>query len=85
MTRFKLNSRVGGGIILFIMIVVILVPIWAVLVNEGIGEDVLRTNLVGFRADQPPTNPFPFLIVTIIAIGAFMIIFFRKGRKKLFE
>ena len=82
MTKFKLNARLFGGFGLFIIFVIIIIPLYLVALQSGIGQ--LPTNLIqveqGVRGEFP-INPIPFVIVGGIAGVAIIFIFIAKRRR----
>lgn len=85
MTRFRLNARAFGGIGLFLIIVILIAPLYAGLFESGIVGD-LPTNIIqvqeGVRG-QFPVSPatLPLLSVMVIAFLA-VILIFREKRKR---
>ena len=85
MTRFRLNARAFGGIGLFLIIVILIAPLYAGLFEAGIVGD-LPTNIIqvqeGVRG-QFPVSPatLPLLSVMVIAFLA-VILIFREKRKR---
>jgi hypothetical protein len=82
MTKFKLNARLFGGFGLFLIFVVIIIPLYLIALESGVGQ--LPTNLLqteeGVRIDQP-LNPIPFIMVGGIAGIAIIFIFIAKKRR----
>ncbi len=85
MTKFKLNARAFGGIGLFLIIVILIAPLYAGLFETGLIGD-LPTNIIqveeGVRG-QFPTSPatLPLLSIMVIAFLA-VILIFREKRKR---
>jgi len=82
MTKFKLNARLFGGFGLFLIFVIIIIPLYIIALESGIGQ--LPTNLIqtelGVRGEFP-LNPVPFIIVGGIAGIAIIFIFLAKKRR----
>jgi len=82
MTKFKLNARLFGGFGLFIIFVIIIIPLYLIALESGIGQ--LPTNIIqteeGVRIDQP-INPIPFIMVGGIAGVAIIFILIAKKRR----
>jgi len=82
MTKFKLNARLFGGIGLFIIFLIIIIPLYLIALESGIGQ--LPTNIIqteeGVRIDQP-INPIPFIMVGGIAGVAIIFILLAKKRR----
>jgi len=82
MTKFKLNARLFGGIGLFIIFVIIIIPLYLIALESGVGQ--LPTNLIqteqGVRGEFP-INPIPFVIVGGIAGIAIIFIVIAKKRR----
>ncbi len=82
MTKFKLNARLFGGFGLFLIFVIIIIPLYLIALESGIGQ--LPTNLIqteqGVRGEFP-INPVPFVIVGGIAGIAIIFIFLAKKRR----
>lgn len=85
MTRFRLNARAFGGIGLFLIIVILIAPLYAGLFESGIVGD-LPTNIIqvqeGVRGEFPVSPAtLPLLSVMVIAFLA-VILIFREKRKR---
>ncbi len=82
MTKFKLNARLFGGFGLFLIFVIIIIPLYIIALESGVGQ--LPTNLIqteqGVRGEFP-LNPVPFVIVGGIAGIAIIFIFIAKKRR----
>ena len=82
MTKFKLNARLFGGFGLFLIFIIIIIPLYIIALDSGIGQ--LPTNLIqteqGVRGEFP-LNPVPFVIVGGIAGLAIIFIFIAKKRR----
>jgi len=82
MTKFKLNARLFGGFGLFLIFLIIIIPLYIVALQSGIGQ--LPTNIIqteqGVRGEFP-INPVPFVIVGGIAGIAIIFIFIAKKRR----
>jgi len=82
MTKFKLNARLFGGIGLFIIFVIIIIPLYLIALESGVGQ--LPTNLIqteqGVRGEFP-INPIPFIMVGGIAGVAIIFIVIAKKRR----
>ncbi len=82
MTKFKLNARLFGGFGLFLIFIIIIIPLYIIALDSGIGQ--LPTNLIqteqGVRGEFP-LNPVPFVIVGGIAGLAIVFIFIAKKRR----
>ncbi len=82
MTKFKLNARLFGGFGLFLIFIIIIIPLYIIALDSGIGQ--LPTNLIqteeGVRGEFP-INPVPFVIVGGIAGLAIIFIFIAKKRR----
>ncbi len=82
MTKFKLNARLFGGFGLFLIFVIIIIPLYLIALESGIGQ--LPTNLIqteqGVRGEFP-LNPIPFIMVGGIAGIAIIFIFIAKKRR----
>lgn len=82
MTKFKLNARLFGGFGLFIIFVIIIIPLYLIALESGIGQ--LPTNLIqteqGVRGEFP-INPIPFVMVGGIAGLAIIFIVIAKKRR----
>ena len=82
MTKFKLNARLFGGFGLFLIFVIIIIPLYIIALESGVGK--LPTNLIqteqGVRIDQP-INPIPFVMVGGIAFIAIIFIIIAKARR----
>lgn len=70
MTKFKLNARAFGGIGLFLIVAILLVPLYIVALEQGLGD--IPSNVIqieeGVRTPLPQ-NPLAF------GIGALIIFF----------
>ncbi|MCP6727450.1 MAG: hypothetical protein KJI69_05575 [Patescibacteria group bacterium] len=70
MTKFKLNARAFGGIGLFLIVAILLVPLYIVALEQGLGD--IPSNVIqieeGVRTPLPQ-NPLAF------GIGALIILF----------
>ena len=85
MTKFKLNARGIGGIGLILIVVILLLPVYAGLLETGLVED-LPSNLVqieeGVRHTFPSSQAtVPLLILMVIAFLAFVVIYRTKRRR----
>lgn len=84
MTRFKLNARGFGGLGLLLIILILVVPIWAGLLETGIiGE--LPTNIVQVEEGVRHTFPnspatVPLLIFMVLSFIA--LVFLLREKKK---
>jgi len=82
MTKFKLNARLFGGFGLFLIFIIIIIPLYIIALDSGIGQ--LPTNLIqteqGVRGEFP-LNPIPFIMVGGIAGLAIIFIFIAKKRR----
>ena len=74
MTRFKLNARAFGGIGLFLIVAILLVPLYIVALEQGLGD--IPSNVIqieeGVRTPLPQ-NPLAFGIGALIVL--FVLIF----------
>jgi len=70
MTRFKLNARGFGGVGLFLIIAILLLPLYIVALDQGLGD--IPSNVIqieeGVRTPLPQ-NPLAF------GIGALIVLF----------
>jgi len=73
MTKFKLNARGIGGVGLFLIIAILLAPLYVVALNQGVGELPSSVIQVGGTTVPLPTNAFAFGIGALIVL--FVLIF----------
>ncbi len=70
MTKFKLNARGFGGLGLFLIIAVLLVPMYIIVINEGLGDIPSNVIQIEEGVSTPlPNNPLAF------GIGALIVFF----------
>ncbi len=85
MTKFKLNARAFGGLGLLLIIIILIAPLYAGLIETGFVTD-LPSNIIqteeGVRG-QFPTSPATLFLLTIMVISFLAFIFlFRVQRKR---
>lgn len=85
MTKFKLNARAFGGLGLLLIVLILILPLYAGLLETGlVGE--LPTNIVqieeGVRGTFPNSSAtIPLLIFMVISFLAFIVIYRTKRRR----
>lgn len=85
MTRFRLNARAFGGLGLILIIVILIAPLYAGLIERGFVTD-LPSNVIqieeGVRG-QFPQSPSTVLLLSVMVISFIAFIFlFRIQRKR---
>ena len=77
----KFNARFFGGAGLFLILLIIIVPIWAGVLESGITE--IPANLVQTES-QFPNSPatIPLLTIMVISFIAFVFLYREKRRRK---
>lgn len=84
MTRFKLNARLFGGLGLFFMILIIIIPLYLVLLSTGFAND-LPSNVIqqeeGVRHNLPAKQNIA-LLVALMGITLLFIFYIRRVKKK---
>jgi len=74
MTKFKLNARAFGGVGLFLIVAILLLPLYIVALEQGLGD--IPSNVIqieeGVRTPLPQ-NPLAFGIGALIVF--FILIF----------
>lgn len=76
----KFNARFFGGAGLFLIFLIIIIPIWAGVLESGITE--LPANLVQTES-QFPNSPatIPLLTIMVISFIAFVFLYKEKRRR----
>jgi len=76
----KFNARFFGGAGLFLIFLIIIIPIWAGVLESGITE--LPANLVQTES-QFPNSPatIPLLSIMVISFIAFVFLYKEKRRR----
>ena len=84
MTRFKLNARAFGGLGLFLMILIIIIPLYLVLFQSGFSGD-LPSNVIqveeGVRHDLPSKQNIA-LLLALMGIAFLFILYIRRVKKQ---
>ena len=83
MTRFRLNARAFGGLGLFFMILIIIIPLYIVLFNSGFAGN-LPSNVIqqeeGVRHDLPSKQNIA-LLVALMIISFLFILYIRRVKR----
>jgi len=83
LTKFKLNARAFGGLGLLLIGLILILPLWAGLIETGIIGDV-PSNVVqveeGVRHQLPSSISMMLLIFMVVSFLAFVYIY--KVKKK---
>lgn len=84
MTRFKLNARLFGGIGLFFMILIIIIPLYIILFQSGFSGD-LPSNVIqveeGVRHDLPSKQNIA-LLLALMGVAFLFILYIRRLKKR---
>lgn len=85
MTKFKLNARAFGGLGLLFIILFIITPLYAGLIETGLVRD-LPSNIIQVQEGVSHTFPssqatVPLLLIMVVSFLAIVIIF-REKRKR---
>ena len=84
MTRFRLNARAFGGLGLFFMILIIIIPLYIGLLSTGVIGN-LPSNIIqqeqGVRHNLPSSANMAFLL-TAMAISFLAILYIRRVKKR---
>ena len=77
----KFNARFFGGAGLFLIFLIIIIPIWAGVLESGITE--IPANLVQTES-QFPNSPatIPLLTIMVISFIAFVFLFRERQRRR---
>ncbi len=77
--KYKINARVFGGAGLFLIGLIIIIPIWAGVLESGITE--LPANLIQTES-QFPNSPATIPLLTIMVISFLAFIFLYRVKRK---
>ncbi len=76
----KFNARFFGGAGLFLIFLIIIIPIWAGVLESGITE--IPANLVQTESDFPNSPAtIPLLTIMVISFIAFVFLYKEKRRR----
>lgn len=84
MTKFKLNARGFGGLGLFLIIAILLVPMYIAVLESGVG-DIPTTVIQVEMGDIPvtlPNNPLAFGIGALIVFFVLLFLIRLELRRK---
>ena len=84
MTRFKLNARLFGGFGIFLIVAILLVPMYIGILESGVGE-IPTTVIQVEMGDIPvtlPNNPFAFGVGALIVFFVLLFLIRLELRRK---
>lgn len=85
MSKFKLNARAFGGLGLLLIVVVLIAPLYAGLIETGVVGNI-PSNIIqteeGVRHQLPTTPSIVLLVIMVISFIAFVFLYRHKKRRE---